>query len=122
MKLPYGENAVVAKEKVTDYLLSEEHEHGKNKAAFFLHFGFSIAKWKIMQDELLTHALKYDVSSVVDTARGKHYAVEGEINTPSGRIPRVRTVWALETGSEIPRLITAYPAKAKEGDGDDPRA
>jgi hypothetical protein len=39
MKLPNCEQAVVAEAKITRYLLSETHEDGKHKAAFFTHFG-----------------------------------------------------------------------------------
>lgn len=34
--------------------------------------------------------------SILDTMRGKHYVVEGELQTPSGRKPIVRSVWAIE--------------------------
>lgn len=119
MKLPYYEKAFVAQAKITDYLLSEAHEDGKTKAAFFLRFGFSVAQWEIMRDTLLKHAAEHEVASVLDTSRGKHYAVEGELTTPSGRSPRIRTIWALETDSETPRFITAYPLKVKRGEDDD---
>ena len=32
--------------------------------------------------------------------------------TPSGRRPRVRAIWLVETGKLAPRFITAYPLKA----------
>ena len=119
MKLPYYENATIAQAKITQYLLSESHEDGKNKAAFFLGFGFSVAQGEVMRDALMAHAAEHEIASVLDASRGKHYAVEGELSTPSGRKPLVRSVWALETGSEIPRLITAYPLKIKKGKQDD---
>lgn len=119
MKLPNHENAVVAKAKITQYLLSETHEDGKSKAAFFLRFGFSVAKWEVLRDALLVHVAEHEVASVLDTAKGKHYAVEGELETPSGRNPHVRSVWALEKDSETPRMITAYPLKAKRGEDND---
>lgn len=120
MKLPYRENATVAFAKVTHYLLNETHEDGKSKAAFFLHFGFSVARWETLRDALLAHASECDVASVLNTSRGKHYAVEGALITPSGRKPRVRTVWMIEDNSESPRFITAYPLKTRKGSEDDP--
>jgi hypothetical protein len=42
MKLPHLERAVVAKEKLTDYLLSETHPDGAPKAEFFGRFGFGL--------------------------------------------------------------------------------
>ena len=120
MKLPYRANATIAEAKITQYLLSETHEDGKSKADFFLRFGFSVPEWEIMRDALLDHAARHEVASVLETTRGKHYAVEGKLSTPSGSRPLVRTVWALETGSETPRLITAYPLKGKKGKQHDP--
>ncbi len=119
MKLPYREHATVAPAKITLYLLSEVHEDGKSKANFFLRFGFSVTQWEVMRDALLAHAAEHEVASVLETTRGKHYTVEGELQTPSGSSPLVRTVWALETDSEMPRLITAYPLKSKKGERHD---
>ena len=119
MKLPYHANATIAEAKITQYLLSETHEDGRSKATFFLRLGFSVAQWEMMRDALLAHGAEYEVASILDTTRGKHYTVEGELVTPSGSQPLIRTVWALETGSEIPRLITAYPLKRKKGEQHD---
>lgn len=105
--------------KITGYLLSETHEDGKSKAAFFLRLGFSVAQWEVMRDALLAHAATYEVANILDTARGKHYAVEGALITPTGRTPLVRSVWALETGHTTPRFITAYPLKERKGKPDD---
>ena len=111
MKLPYLENATVPETKITRYLLNKDHLRGKDKAAFFIHFGFSVAQWKVMQDALLAHAADYEVFSTLDTPEGIHYTIEGELDTPDGRQPQVRTVWALDTDSTAPRFITAYPLK-----------
>lgn len=113
VKLPYHEKAVVAEAKIVAYLLSETHEAGKSKAAFFLRFGFSMSEWEIMREALLKHASTHEVASILDTTSGKHYAVEGELDTPDGRSPLIRTIWMLEHDSDKPRLITAYPLKTK---------
>ncbi len=114
-KLPHLENATVAEAKITGYLLSETHEDGKQKAAFFTRFGFAIEEWQILADALRQHAAENEVVSTLETEHGTHYAIEGPLETPSGRTPQVRSVWALDTGSDIPRLITAYPARPKRG-------
>jgi len=44
---------------------------------------------------------------------GFRYTVEGKLETPSGRRPRVRTVWQLDKNSVAPRLISAYPLEAE---------
>ena len=113
MKLPNYEQAVVAEAKITRYLLSETHEDGQHKAFFFIQQGFSMAKWEEMARALLNHAATYPIASTLKTTRGTHYSVEGELQTPDGNMPFIRSVWVIDDGDEIPRLITAYPIKRK---------
>mgnify|MGYP006953970691 FL=1 len=40
---------------------------------------------------------------------GQKYIVDGELATPCGQRPVVRTVWVVDAGRVIPRLVTAYP-------------
>lgn len=111
MKLPNYEAAVVAEAKLIKYIFDLSHPTGKYKAAFFLSFGFSIDNWQGMAQALLLHAASYDVVSTLTTERGIHYAVEGELVSPDGRNPLVRTIWAIDTDGDVPRFITAYPLK-----------
>lgn len=97
--------------KIRLYLLNPEHKRGKDKAAFFTRFGFSVSEWEVMRDALLDHAKTHEVASTLDTPEGVHYAIEGTLNTPDGRHPEVRTVWALDEDTTTPRFITAYPLK-----------
>jgi hypothetical protein len=48
-------------------------------------------------------------SLMLETGFGPRYVVEGELDTPVGRGPRVRSVWQFDSGTIAPRLITAYP-------------
>ena len=114
MKLPHLENAVIAEVKVRGYLLSETHEDGKSKAAFFMRFGFSAHEWETLADALREHIADHEVAGTLTTSRGVHYTVEGALQTPTGETPLVRSVWVLETGSTTPRFITAYPLKRRE--------
>lgn len=114
MKLPHVEQAVVPEAKIVLYLLNDAHPRGKEKAKFFLRFGFSVAEWKVMEKALLDHAAAYEVASTLDTPEGVNYAIEGALTTPDGRNPQVRTVWVIETDSEIPRFTTAYPLKKSQ--------
>lgn len=54
------------------------------------------------------------MAEAAETAFGVRYVVVGILSTPDGRGPTVRTVWFIEHGEEIPRLVTAYPAKRSE--------
>lgn len=112
MKLPFVENAIVAEAKITKYLLNtDETGRGQEKAAFFTRFGFSVAQWSVMREALLRHATTIEVASIRETPEGIHYVTEGVLESPDGRNPYIRAVWALDTDSTVPRLITAYPLK-----------
>jgi hypothetical protein len=109
MKLPNGEKAEVAEAKVTRYLLSPWHRHGRSKENFFSRFGFSHVNWQDLVQALLQHAVDHEVVKVESTAYGRRYVIEGSIVAPDGRTPRIRTVWFIRTDEDIPRFVTAYP-------------
>lgn len=33
--------------------------------------------------------------------------------TPDGRLPQVRSVWIVDSGKEVARLVTAYPLESE---------
>jgi hypothetical protein len=112
MKLPQAERAVVPQDKIERYLLNPGHPIGSAKAGFFQRFGFSREHWRVLADALLQHARANPVADSVSDVDGTTYLVEGPLETPSGRQPRLRTVWLVETGQLAPRFITAYPLPA----------
>ena len=109
MKLPNAENALVEREKIADYLLNLAHLYGASKARFFMEFGFRTDDWQILAQALREHGQRHDVRRVRRTPFGPRYEVEGELITPDGRNPSIRTVWQFDQGQIAPRLITAYP-------------
>lgn len=106
MRVPHAAEATVVEAKITRYLLTN-----RRKAGYFLAFGFTVAQWDILRDALLLHVATYEVADVQPTAYGTNYVVEGDLVTPDGRNPAVRTVWFIEAGASIPRFNTAYPKK-----------
>lgn len=54
--LPNYEWALVPQAKITAYLLAFNHEDGRGKARFFMHFGFTVEHWEILAEALLAHA------------------------------------------------------------------
>jgi hypothetical protein len=112
MKLPNRESAIVPRSKVEDYLLNVEHPIGGGKAKFFIHFGFRCGSWDELASALREHAKSNPVTETLTDAEGATYVIEGRMTTPSGRRPRLRTIWLVETGELAPRFITAYPLEA----------
>jgi hypothetical protein len=113
MKLPNATELIVEREKILDYLLNAAHRYGASKARFFAEFGFRIENWEQLADALREHGRTHEITRQQETGFGPRYAVEGELNTPTGRRPRVRTVWQMDEGAIAPRLISAYPLEAK---------
>jgi hypothetical protein len=109
MKLPDLERAFVRPEKITRYLLSENHPVGRHKARFFSSFGFSLSSWRQLETALLNHATQHEVAQVEATPFGTAYTVDGPLPAPDGRAPQVRTVWFAETSQTAPYFVTAYP-------------
>lgn len=114
MRLPNAELAVVEREKIAEYLLNPEHRYGASKARFFAQFGFEIDSWETLAGALREHAQRHEVARTYETRWGPRFEIDGELNTPDGRQPRIRSVWQLDEGEIAPRLITAYPLGAKQ--------
>lgn len=108
-RLPNAEQARVAPEKTFGYLLDMEHRRGRAKARFFLRYGFTREQWPVFADSLMAHAVANEVIDVEETIYGMKYVVDGLLETPDGRNPRVWTVWMLPEDSHAPRFVTAYP-------------
>ncbi len=116
MKLPNMERAVVPMEKLTAYLLSETHPDGAPKAAFYRRFGYGLSNWQDLAQALLNHAAEHDTVREEVTPFGVRYVIEGPLSAADDRRPNLRWIWFLDTGTDIPRLVTAYPLK---GNGND---
>lgn len=114
MRLPNAELAVVEREKITEYLLDPQHRYGASKARFFARFGFALEAWDVLASALREHAQLHEVARTYETRWGPRFEIDGKLNTPDGRQPRIRSVWQLDEGEIAPRLITAYPLEAKQ--------
>ena len=63
----------------------------------------------MLAEALRTHGRTKRVVSIVESTYGTRYIVEGELVSPDGRNPQIRTVWIVEKETAELRLITAYP-------------
>jgi len=109
VKLPNGEHAIIASDKLSDYLLSKSHLVGRWKARFFLSIGFKEEDVSELKDALMNVGKNGEVKTAITTDFGVKYTVEGVISGPSGRKAAIRTVWIVEIGQDRPKLVTAYP-------------
>ena len=111
MKIPKNNLSFVADNKITDYLLSDIHEIGKHKADFFKRFGFDISDVDTFKGSLIQHSIDREIEKTKDSDFGVKYELKCEIKTPDKRNPCIVTVWIVENEQEVPKSVTAYPAK-----------
>ena len=111
MKLPNANQAVVEREKVTDYLLNASHPDNGGKAEFFERLGFRQDEWTVLADALRRLARETEVTASSASPHGQKFVVVGRLETPAGRNAMVQTIWIMDTGSEAARLVAAYPAR-----------
>lgn len=109
MQLPNLDKAIVAQAKVVEYLLAVDHPVGGGKAEFFLQFGFTATEWETLAGALLEQARTHAVTSSETTVFGTKYRIDGPLACPDGRLTRIRSVWIIDNGSDVPRLVTAHP-------------
>ncbi|MDR2981936.1 MAG: hypothetical protein LBV12_06775 [Puniceicoccales bacterium] len=108
-KLQNADKALVELAKLTDYLLSSTHPDGKAKAKFFMQFGFLATMPQLLETSLRKHGLTQPVVEVKTTEHGVKYILECSLSSPDGRNPCIRSVWIIDSGETVPRLVTAYP-------------
>jgi len=109
MRLPNSDKAVIAKSKITDYLLSFTHPYGRSKAKFFAQLGFSAANWRDLEAALKRLGADSDVTTTSVTPYGTKYIVDGKLGAPRNTSAMIRTVWFIESGEDVPQFVTAYP-------------
>jgi hypothetical protein len=116
MTFPHLERAVVPMEKLTAYLLSDTHPDGAPKAEFYRRFGYGLDNWQALAQALLNHAAEHGIFKEEATPFGVRYVIEGPLTAADGRRPNLRSIWFIDTDTDIPRLMTAYPLKGNSND------
>ena len=86
-----------------------ESDAGKAKAKFFMGWGFSLEKRNLLSQSLLQHPVEHEVIKIESNDFGKKYIVECGLTTPNGYSSCIRSIWIIDNGENIPRLVTAYP-------------
>jgi hypothetical protein len=110
-KLPKAHEAIVAREKIVDYLLSTTHKDGAPKAAYFAALGFDASNPDGFKEAIIKHAVEGQVTSQVTSEFGEKYIVEGPMSGPAGTSSGIKSVWQRDTDESPPRLVTAYPLR-----------
>ncbi len=100
--------AVIAPEKLRDYLLSPLHPIGRYKALFFRTLGYDQTSWQQLETDLRSLA-SLPAEPLESTEYGTKYAIIGPLPGLNGRVAEIVTVWIILAGEAVPRFVTAYP-------------
>jgi cell division inhibitor SulA len=113
LKLRNAHLAAVDQSKVVDYLMNGGHPDNGGKAQFFESLGFSRKEPEHLMTALRAVAADGDIVESTRSAHGEKHVVDGWLSahTEQANSRLVRTVWIIDAGSEIPRLVTAYPGR-----------
>ena len=109
MKLPNRELAVIAENKVRDYLLDIDHERGGSKAKLLVSMGYAAADWQRLVDDIRRFHHQADVAETTANEYGSQFVIVAPLTGPLGRTVVFRSVWQIDLGANYPRLITMYP-------------
>lgn len=107
--LPDAHRAIVDPEKLRDYVLSPDHEHGRHKARVFLSaLGIDRGNWDYLREQIVAGVVDAEVSEVRTGRYGLRYSVPMLIEGLNGQTHEVITGWIIEQEGAPPRLTTAY--------------
>lgn len=105
-------HSIIAKGKL-GYLLNlkQNSPRGKGKAKFFNAKGFSLPQSEQLANALQQHPFTARPLPQEQGKWGQKLKFRCDIKTPSGASVCIVSVWQIDNGKTIPRLITARPAK-----------
>ena len=108
MKLPNGERAVVAIEKLRHYCLNPLHPRGRHKARVFAtRAGLAGRDAEQLRDLLLAAARQNDAAPAGKDEYGQRYTLDLQVPGQSGPV-QVRSLWIVRAGEDFPRLASCY--------------
>ncbi len=108
MKLP--SNAIIPKEKATEYLLVPQARGDKSGYLKLAGYGINDAEALLAE---LRRQLAFEAVPTKTDKFGQYYEICGSLTGPNGRTLPVRTVWMTEHLSGETRFVTLLPDKRK---------
>ena len=109
MKIPNAQHAIVDIRKVRDYCLNPQHNSGKHKARrFATALGMGPDDAEALRKVLLQAVKTCHARLGQEDVYGQRYTIDFVCEW-QGRQATIRSGWIIDRGSDIPRLVTAYP-------------
>jgi hypothetical protein len=108
MRIPNADGAIIAREKIVEYLLNLDHPDGGSKAALLTHCGFSADRPSELENALREQHLPLEARAGKPSAFSEKFEIIGPLVGPLDRV-MVRSIWIIRHGERVPRLITLVP-------------
>lgn len=105
MKLP--PDTVIAREKLSDYLLRHREDH--DKAGYLALAGYDRDSADRLETDLRAQLLPLDAENAGTSVYGQKFVIRGTLTGPNGRGLRVLSVWMLDNASGLTKFVTLYP-------------
>ncbi|PSB27800.1 DUF6883 domain-containing protein [Stenomitos frigidus] len=83
-------NAVIARAKLTEYLLVQLAQD--DKLQFLAQAGYTIENWQQLERDLREQILALEAIPTAQTRYGQKYAITGALHSPNGMTIRVKTI------------------------------
>ncbi len=109
-RIPNYEKAIIDAAKLKDYVLSDSHPIGRFKAVLFQQMGYGQENWEQLAKDICVQHLLLDAELGEKTKYGQKYIITGDVKGPSGEVMKLKSIWIILTGEELPRFITIYPS------------
>ncbi|PSR15273.1 hypothetical protein C8255_23170 [filamentous cyanobacterium CCP3] len=105
MYLP--QNAVIAKEKLTQYLLVLLPKDDKSK--FLAQAGYSLTSWQQLEQDIRTQVLSQPAEFLETTRYGDKYCIRAKIRGVNGIELSILTIWMVT--NKTAKFVTLVPDK-----------
>jgi len=107
MRLP--RDTVIAREKVTGYLLRWREEG--DKSAFLARAGYTLENAERLMADIREQLMTCEAEHIEDTEYGPKYRIRATLTGPNGRALRVVTIWMADEAAGVMKFLTLYPEK-----------
>lgn len=99
--------AVTDHNKIQRYALNSNHPKGKEKARVFNSvLGYHYENWQLLSDQIYDKLQTSNISRQESTKYGERFIIPMRITGLRNKSMVVNTVWQIDKGTVIPRLIT----------------
>lgn len=106
IRLPNYKKAKITGDKLKNYLLNPQKGNGKHNV--FNSLGYNMQNFSRLKSDIL-EGLKNNEAKAYSKNKYGNRLYEVVMPLGIGEKHNILTVWQIDKGSKIPRLITAYP-------------